>query len=246
MALPAGYERRLVVTIHSDKKLEGPKRMTHGSLFDGFGGLRRGLEDAGFKTIWAEDLIYGDDITQSDPNGYERVDLVSGGPVCRRTSRAALWQGQKTNESLFPFMLRVIENCRPTFVLVEQPASVDRYVILGWTKDLERRGYGVAGRIIDSQHWLPQRRARWFLVGRMGRTGMEVWDDLYPDSLGMEGADVQGGTCVRFNGNCSDCLRGGVFARVSSRRTALMGAGNAVSQPVAEWIGKRILELAND
>lgn len=218
-----------------------PRVLTHGSLFDGFGGLRRGLEDAGFVTMWKRDLLYGNDITADDPCGYERVDLISGGPVCRRTSRAALWHGQKTNESLFPYLLRVVEIGRPAWVLVEQPASVDRYVILAWAADLERSGYGVAARIVDSQHWLPQRRARWLIVSRMGRTGLELWNDLYPDSLGMEGPNLQGSTRLRFDGNCPDCMRGGIFARVSQRRTALMGAGNAVSQPVAEWIGKRII-----
>jgi hypothetical protein len=127
----------------------------HGSFFDGFGGLRRGLEDAGLTTTWKRDIIYGHDITRDDPDELERVDLISGGPVCRNTSRAALWQGQKTNESLWPYMLRALRSTE--WVLVEQPASVDRQVILGWVKDLERCGYGVAGRIIDSKHWVPQR-----------------------------------------------------------------------------------------
>jgi len=214
--------------------------LTQGSLFDGFGGLRRGLEDAGFITKWKRDILYGNDITTENPAAYERVDLISGGPVCRRTSRAALWHGQKTNESLFPYMLRAVQIGRPTWVLVEQPASVDRYVILEWTAELERSGYGVAARIIDSQHWVPQRRARWYLVGRMGRTGMEVWDDLYPDSFGMVGQNIQGGTRLRFDGNCADCMRGGIFARVSARRVALMGAGNAVTQPVAKYLAERI------
>jgi site-specific DNA-cytosine methylase len=219
-------------------------QLTHGSLFDGFGGLRRGLEDAGFQTRWALDILNGHDITTESPNDYERVDLISGGPVCRKTSRAALWQGQKTNESLYPHMLRFVAHLRPGGVLIEQPASVDRSLILSWAADLERLGYGVAGRIIDSQHWVPQRRARWFLFGRMGRTGMEVWNDLYADSERVEGEDIQGSQGLRFDGNCPDCMRGGIFARVSSRRTALMGAGNGVTQPVAAWIGRRIIEVS--
>lgn len=217
--------------------------MTHGSLFDGFGGLRRGLEDAGFVTKWARDLIYGNDIEVDDPREMERVDCVSGGPVCRKTSRAARWQKQKTNQSLFAHMLRVVSYLRPNWIVIEQPASVDRVLVLAWVADMERDGYGIAARIVDSQHWVPQRRARWIIVGRMGATGLDLWNDLYPDSLGMEGPNVQGSTRLRFDGNCTDCVRGGIFARVSARRTALMGAGNAVSQPVAEWIGRRILEV---
>jgi site-specific DNA-cytosine methylase len=216
----------------------------HGSFFDGFGGLRRGLEDAGLTTTWKRDIIYGHDITRDDPGELERVDLISGGPVCRNTSRAALWQGQKTNESLWPYMLRALRSTE--WVLVEQPASVDRQVILGWVKDLERCGYGVAGRIIDSKHWVPQQRARWYLVGRMGWDGMALWNRLYPDCERMEGQDIQGRKVVRFDGDCPDCLPGGIFARVSARKSALVGAGNGVTQPVAEWIGRRILDVSRE
>lgn len=215
--------------------------LTHGSLFDGFGGLRRGLEDAGFVTKWARDLIYGNDIRTDDPDSLERVDLISGGPVCRRTSRAASWHRQKDNQSLWPYMLRIVTHKKPDWVLVEQPASVDREVILSWITDLERCGYGVAARIVDSQHWVPQQRARWFISGSMGLTGMELWHSLYPDSFGVEGQDIQGSPYSRFLGDCADCLPGGIFARVSARRTALMGAGNAVTQPVGKWIGERII-----
>jgi len=216
------------------------REYTHGSLFDGYGGLRRGIEQAGFRTLWAKDLIYGNDVSKDDPRECERVQLLSGGPVCRKTSRAARWQKQKTNESLYPHMLRFVAHLRPDVALIEQPASVDRALILSWVTDLECLGYGVAARIIDSQHWVPQRRARWFIVGRMGGAGLDLWNHLYPDSLGVEGANIQGSPRQRFDGNCPDCVRGGIFARVSARRTALMGAGNAVTQPVAEWLAWRI------
>jgi site-specific DNA-cytosine methylase len=128
--------------------------LTHGSLFDGYGGLRRGLEDAGFQTKWKLDILNGHDITTESPADYDRVDLISGGPVCRKTSRAAAWHKQRTNESIYPHMLRFVAHLRPGGVLIEQPASVDRSLILSWAADLERLGYGVAGRIIDSQHWV--------------------------------------------------------------------------------------------
>jgi hypothetical protein len=49
---------------------------------------------------------------------------------------------------------------------------------------------------------------------------------------------------VSFDGNCPDCLRGGIYSRISARKPALIGAGNAVSIPVAEFMGCRILEAA--
>jgi hypothetical protein len=217
--------------------------MTHGSLFDGAGGMRRGLEQAGFETKWTVDILHGRDITSIEPCELEPVDLISGGPVCRRTSRAAQWHRQRDNSSLWPYMLRIVQALRPKWVLVEQPASVARAVIRGWVCDLERSGYGVSGRIVDSKHWVPQQRARWYLIGRLGAIGVELRDHLYPDSIRMEGAHVQGSTGVRFDGNCPDCLRGGIFARVSARKSALMGAGNAVTVPTARWLGERIAAM---
>jgi len=226
--------------------------MTHGSLFDGFGGLRRGLEDAGFITKWKRDLIYGNDIETDNPSDFDRVDLISGGPSCRKTSHAASFQRGRTGFSHWPHMLRFVEVLRPSWVLVEQPLG-GRVVIIQAALDLQRLGYGSAGRIIDSQHWVPQRRSRWFLIGRLGVKGMALWNQLYPHSERMErgqpeidgeassGAIAQSG--IRYLGACPHCLPDGILARVSARKSACMGAGNAVTQPLAEWIGKRIIEV---
>jgi hypothetical protein len=37
-------------------------------------------------------------------------------------------------------------------------------------------------------------------------------------------------------------MRGGIFAGISKRKFALMGAGNAVSIPVAKYLAERILQ----
>ena len=227
--------------------------LTHGSLFAGFDGIGRGFERAGIKTIWRIELLDGKDIRGQDPLDYDRPDILSGGPPCVRTSAAARLQRRQTHETLWPELLRFAQVLKTTWIVVEQPASVDRTIILEWTQDLERCGYGVAGRVIDSKHWVPQQRARWFLIGRMGTTGLALWNHLYPDGNGVarreqnHGEDgknqeiapaLQGGF---FDGSCTDCVRGGVHARVSEGKPALMAAGNAVTEPVAEWIARRII-----
>lgn len=216
------------------------KKLTHGSLFDGFGGLRRGIEDAGFITKWSRDIIYGQDICTDDPRELQRVTLLSAGPACQRSSYAAHLHRQKTNETLYPHLLRFVSHLRAAWLVIEQPASVDRDLITSWCRDLERIGYGIAGRIIDSQHWVPQRRARWFIVGQLGSTGLAVWDHLYLDSFRTQGQFREACEGLRFDGNCPECVRGGIFAGISQRRIALMGAGNAVTQPLARWLAERI------
>jgi DNA (cytosine-5)-methyltransferase 1 len=218
------------------------RQFTHGSLFDGFGGLRRGFEDAGFITKWAYDQLYGQDLTTYDPRNAEPVDVLSGGPPCQRGSAAASFHRAKTLITLWPDMLRFVEALRPRWVVVENVPGFQRQMV-SWTGDIYRLGYGCAGKLIDSRHWVPQQRTRAFIVARLGANGMELWDHLYAAGERVEGADGQGRTRLRFDGDCADCLPGGIFARVSARKLALMGAGNAVSQPVAKWLGERIAVL---
>lgn len=161
--------------------------MTQGSLFDGFGGIRRGLEDAGFDTKWFKDIIYGNDIRTEEPDQLDSVDLISGGPPCTRTSMAASWHKQRDYASLWSEMLRVVGKKLPKWVLVEQPAKGGEVIISQAAIDLQRIGYGCSGRIIDSRHWVPQTRSRWVLIGRLGISGLDLWNRLYPDSIGMEG-----------------------------------------------------------
>lgn len=217
--------------------------MTHGSLFDGAGGMRIGFEQAGIETIWRVEILDGQDIHNYGKRNLERPDIISGGPPCQRTSMVAHIIKKNTGQTLWPEMLRVIHEIESQWVVVEQPI-VDKEIILAWIEDLQLCGYGVAARIIDSRHWLPQQRSRWFIIGRLEIEGLALWNHLYPERIGIQKISDQR-TLDRGMYNirpCPDCLRGGVFAGVSKRSFALMGAGNAVSVPVASWLGERIKE----
>jgi hypothetical protein len=215
-------------------------QLSHISLFDGAGGLRLGFERAGIRTAAAVELMDGFDITTLDPRSLPACDIISGGPPCQNVSSAAALSKRKTGESLWPHMLRIVRSKAPRWVVVEQPKG-GREIILQAAEDLQQFGYGCAARIIGSQHWVPQRRERWYLIARLGARGVDVWNDIYADGLGTSGSHRQGGSSERYLGNCPDCLPGGVFARVSSRVLALVGAGNAVTVPVATWLGCRIV-----
>ena len=220
--------------------------MTHGSLFHGFGGIARGFERVGINTIWTVDLINGQDIRTEEPNRYADVDILSGGPPCIRGSAAASFSRSRTKQTLWPEMLRFVGAKRPQWVLVENVKGFKREMV-EWTLDLQRMGYGCSGRAIDSRHWVPQQRTRYFIVGRLGISGLALRDLLYADRERVERRKQpeelrQRITRDAFDGSCADCLRGGIFARAGARKFALMGAGNAVTQPIAEWIGRRIVE----
>jgi len=234
--------------------------LTHGSLFSGAGLMDMGLEQAGFKTIWRIELMNGKDITKEHPSKYARPFILSGGPPCQNVSQAAYFHRSATGASLWPRMLRFVDALRPAWVLVEQPKG-GRNIIVGATQDLQQLGYGCAARVVNSQHWVPQRRERWYLAARLGVDGMALWNHLYAHSNRMEGgksrcrAHGEGKSAeessgdrrvykpgVLFNGSCSDCLRDGVFARIAARRVACVGAGNGVTVPVAAWLGQKIIE----
>lgn len=227
--------------------------MTFGSLFAGAGGFDIGFAACGMRRIWEVELTRGRDIRSESGATLQPVELICGGPPCQATSRAAALRKRRTGVSLWPEMLRIVSEMLPAWVVVEQPLG-GRDVIVQATLDLQRLGYGCAGRIIDSRHWVPQTRSRWFVIARLGVTGMALWNRLYPDGERMErgqlraeahAAHLQEGDAqsrLLFAGQCADCLPSGVYSRISARKPALIGAGNAVSPPVAEWIGRRIME----
>jgi site-specific DNA-cytosine methylase len=120
---------------------------------------------------------------------------------------------------------------------------VDKNTIITWVRQIQRAGYGCSGRIVSSRHWLPHPRARWFIIGRMGIDGLALRNLLYDSGHGSQAiTNVPGcqGELVPFAGSCPDCLRGGIFSRLCDRSLALMGAGNAVSVPVARWLAENI------
>jgi DNA (cytosine-5)-methyltransferase 1 len=103
-------------------------------LFSCVGGHALGLHAAGFDTVqfverneWRQGVLahrfpgipIHDDIRTFD--GVCSVELVVGGPPCQRTSVAAAVHGYRTGESLWPEMLRVVSQCVPRWVVVEQP-----------------------------------------------------------------------------------------------------------------------------
>jgi site-specific DNA-cytosine methylase len=225
--------------------LGDPMIMTHGSLFDGAGGMRIGLEQSGFRTLWAVDILYGKDVTKINAADLPKVDLISGGPPCQRGSTLSALHHNRTKITLWPDMLRIVSALLPKWVCVENVLGFMPEMASVWAKELQQLGYGCAGQCISSRHWLPQIRTRAFIVARLGITGVALWNYLYRDvqrgKMGAKRSTKKEQSSV-YSGPCSKCLRGGIFAGVSSRKFAFVGAGNAVTIPVARYIGERIIE----
>lgn len=170
--------------------------MTHASLFSGIGGFDLAAEWMGWHNAFHceinefctkilnyhfQDAEHYTDITRTDFSKWRgRIDVLSGGFPCQPFSLAGQRKGADDNRYLWPQMLRVIREIRPTWVvgenvagfltMVQPGAEVEvggqaslfgedyrkrvlhrqEYIIETICRDLEREGYAVQPLLIPA------------------------------------------------------------------------------------------------
>lgn len=136
--------------------------LTHLSLFSGIGGLDLAAEWAGIQTIgqceWADyptkvlekhwpDVPRWRDIrTLTKENFYEKtgtrtVDVISGGFPCQPFSVAGKQRGKEDDRYLWPEMVRIIKELRPTWIVGENVAGIVRMALPDILSELEACEY---------------------------------------------------------------------------------------------------------
>ena len=196
--------------------------LTHLSLFSGIGGLDIAAEMAGFKTVgqceWADfqtkvlerhwpDVPRWRDIrTLTADSFYERtglrtVDIISGGFPCQPFSLAGKRSGQDDDRYLWPEMLRVIRELRPTWVLGENVPGIINLALDTVLSDLENEGYSAQPFVIPACGIdAPHKRDRVCIMAYLNRK--QLWinrtqADLPEDDEGRQdnGRGIQGIDC---------------------------------------------------
>jgi DNA (cytosine-5)-methyltransferase 1 len=199
--------------------------MNHGSLFSGIGGFDLAAEWMGwnntFHCEWMPfprkvlshyfpNSISYEDITKTDFSIHRgTIDILTGGFPCQPYSSAGKRLGKEDERHLWPHMLRVISEIKPTYVVGENVRGLTNWnggvVFEEVCTDLEAQGYTVQPILLPAcAVGAPHRRDRvWFVAysnGAMFRT--EKYGSIRCENGKNETERTQGiYNAVRSNGN---------------------------------------------
>jgi len=158
---------------------------THLDLFSGIGGFALAAGWAGFETVgfcdnepycqailkkhWPNVPIHGD-IKTLDGTAYRGITLLTGGFPCQPFSNAGKRRGKDDDRYLWPQMLRIIQEAKPTWVVGENVVGIIGLALDQVCSDLEAKGYEVETIIIPACGVdAPHRRNRvWVIAGGGG------------------------------------------------------------------------------
>lgn len=138
------------------------RNVRHLDLFSGIGGFALAAEWAGWETIgfsevdeYANKVLYKhwpNVINYGDIRNIEKIecDIITGGFPCQPFSVAGSQKAQEDDRHLWPQMLRVIKQCRPTWVLAENVPGLVKLGLDNVQSDLETEGYTSRAIIIPA------------------------------------------------------------------------------------------------
>ncbi len=184
-------------------------------LFAGVGGIRLGFENAGFKTVFANDFeesckytydlnfkrskLIVEDIRNIAIEDLPEFDFLLGGFPCQAFSIAGYRQGfddEKNRGNLFFDMARIIEKCEPTGFLLENVKNLKSHdggktfrIIEDTIKEL---GYHHKAMVLNTMEYgnIPQNRERIYIVGFKDKEHIDRFEFPRPQKLTVKVTDL--------------------------------------------------------
>lgn len=173
--------------------------MKHASFFTGVGGLDLGFERAGIHTVSVSEIdpyanavlaerfpsaINLGSITEVKAHEIPEAEIWSGGFPCQDLSRAGKRAGFDGRRSSLAFtFIDLMAKRKPRWVVLENVPGLftsNKGADFGrLLYEMESRGYGVAWRMLDAQHFgIAQRRRRVFIVASLesDRSGQVLFE----------------------------------------------------------------------
>ena len=188
-----------------------PSRQTFRTLdlFAGVGGIRLGFEEAGFKTVFANDfekackLTYDanfkisplvvEDITKIKEEELPPFDFLLGGFPCQAFSIAGYRKGfedEKGRGNLFFDIARILDYHKPAGFLLENVKNLkghdggNTYKVI--EKTLYDLGYSIKSKVLNTMEYgnVPQNRERLYVVGFKDKAKAEKFE--FPEKIELK------------------------------------------------------------
>lgn len=186
----------------------GNKVLRTADFFAGIGGLRLGFEQAGFKTVFANDFddkckitydlnfdeptLFVKDIWKTDIDCMPQFDILLGGFPCQAFSIAGYRRGFRDKEkgNLFFRLVEILEARKPKAFLLENVKNLKTHD-KGKTFEIIRKtleddlGYFIKFQVLNSMKHgnVPQNRERIFIVGFLDRAKRDAFEFPSPVQL---------------------------------------------------------------
>lgn len=185
------------------------KKYRHASLFTGIGGFDLAAEWVGWDNVFQVEnhpkcikLLnthfpntdkYEDIKTFNAIKYRGTIDVISGGAPCQPFSSAGLQRSSEDNRYLWPEMLRIIREVKPTFVVFENVTGIINLALDQVLSDLESEDYTSESFVIPAcakNAW--HRRDRVWVVAYpnsyRGKEGFESRQSEFINTHAQEGA----------------------------------------------------------
>ena len=213
------------------------------------------------------DVMRYEDVRECGKHNLKAVDLICGGDPCPIRSRARS-NGKSLHPDLSGYFLAVVAGLRPRWVVRENvPAPDDK----DFSAALDYIGYRTIIIRMDAASFLPQQRIRDFVIGcnKTSRESLENFCEVLSNGAGPVAPHLGARqvtpalTTHRTRYDTRDCYiwdSGKLRILDGDERERLAGFpagwtsglsetsrarmfGNAVVPQIAEWIGRRLMEI---